>query len=60
MSTGAIYAALAFAAWGIFPLYFRQIAHVPSGEILIHRIVWSLVFVVIALSLRLIFPSKRC
>ncbi|MBT9525623.1 MAG: EamA family transporter RarD [Rhizobacter sp.] len=52
MSTGAIYAALAFAAWGIFPLYFRQIAHVPSGEILIHRIVWSLVFVVIALSLR--------
>ena len=52
MSTGAIYAALAFAAWGIFPLYFRQIAHVPSGEILIHRIVWSLVFVLIVLSLR--------
>jgi chloramphenicol-sensitive protein RarD len=52
MSTGAIYAALAFAMWGIFPLYFRQIGHVASGEILVHRIVWSLVFVVIALSLR--------
>ncbi len=52
MSTGAIYAALAFAIWGIFPLYFRQIAHVPSGEILAHRIIWSLVFVVVALSLR--------
>jgi chloramphenicol-sensitive protein RarD len=52
MSTGALYAALAFALWGIFPLYFRQIATVPSGEILIHRIVWSLVFVVIVLTAR--------
>ncbi|MBC7955140.1 MAG: EamA family transporter RarD [Cytophagales bacterium] len=52
MSTGALYAALAFALWGIFPLYFRQIAHVPSGEILIHRIVWSLVFVLVVLSVR--------
>jgi chloramphenicol-sensitive protein RarD len=52
MSTGALYAALAFALWGIFPLYFRQIATVPSGEILIHRIVWSLVFVVIVLTMR--------
>ena len=52
MSTGALYAALAFAIWGIFPLFFRQIAHVPSGEILIHRIVWSLVFVLVVLTLR--------
>lgn len=52
MSTGALYAALAFAMWGIFPLYFRQIGHVPSGEILIHRIVWSLAFVLVVLSLR--------
>jgi len=52
MSTGALYAALAFALWGVFPLYFRQIAHVPSGEILIHRIVWSLVFVLVVLSVR--------
>jgi chloramphenicol-sensitive protein RarD len=52
MSTGALYAALAFALWGIFPIYFRQIASVPPGEILIHRIVWSLVFVIVALSAR--------
>jgi chloramphenicol-sensitive protein RarD len=52
MPIGAVYAALAFAMWGIFPLYFRQIATVPSGEILLHRIVWSLVFVVIVLTLR--------
>ncbi|HEY0818054.1 MAG TPA: EamA family transporter RarD [Rhizobacter sp.] len=52
MSTGALYAALAFALWGIFPLYFRQIATVPSGEILVHRIVWSLVFVLVVMALR--------
>ncbi len=52
MSTGALYAALAFALWGIFPLYFRQIATVPSGEILVHRIVWSLGFVLVVLGLR--------
>ncbi|HET7792210.1 MAG TPA: EamA family transporter RarD [Rhizobacter sp.] len=52
MSTGALYAALAFAMWGIFPLYFRQIAAVPPGEILIHRIVWSLVFVLVVLGVR--------
>jgi chloramphenicol-sensitive protein RarD len=52
MPIGALYAALAFALWGIFPLYFRQIASVPSGEILVHRIVWSLVFVLVVLALR--------
>jgi chloramphenicol-sensitive protein RarD len=52
MSTGAVYAALAFALWGVFPLYFRQIAHVSPGEILIHRIVWSLVFVLVVLTWR--------
>jgi chloramphenicol-sensitive protein RarD len=52
MPIGALYAALAFALWGIFPLYFRQIATVPSGEILVHRIVWSLVFVLVVLTLR--------
>ncbi|MBL0730715.1 EamA family transporter RarD [Piscinibacter sp. HJYY11] len=52
MPIGALYAALAFALWGIFPLYFRQIASVPSGEILVHRIVWSLVFVLVVLTLR--------
>ena len=52
MSIGALYAALAFALWGIFPLYFRQISTVPSGEILVHRIVWSLAFVLVVMGVR--------
>jgi len=52
LNTGVIYAALAFAWWGLFPLYFRIVAGVPSGEILAHRIVWSLVFLLGVLALR--------
>ncbi|MBV7428146.1 MULTISPECIES: EamA family transporter RarD [unclassified Acidovorax] len=45
MNTGILYAALAYAAWGLFPLYFKQVADVPSLEVVMHRTVWSLVFV---------------
>ncbi|QOL26294.1 EamA family transporter RarD [Thalassotalea sp. LPB0316] len=39
--TGVINAVAAYSMWGIAPLYFKLIAEVSSGEILIHRIVWS-------------------
>jgi chloramphenicol-sensitive protein RarD len=52
MSPGVVYAALAFAMWGVFPLYFRQIAEVPPSEILIHRVVWSLAFVLVVMGVR--------
>lgn len=43
-ATGIAYAAAAYVAWGVFPLYFRQLAGVPAVEILAHRILWSAVF----------------
>jgi chloramphenicol-sensitive protein RarD len=49
MNTGIAYAALAYAAWGLFPLYFRQVAEVSAFEIVLHRTVWSLVFVLLLL-----------
>ena len=52
MQHGVIYAALAFTWWGLFPLYFRIVTNVSPGEILAHRIVWSLVFLLGVLSLR--------
>ncbi len=52
MSPGVIYAALAFTLWGVFPLYFRQIAAVPTHEIVVHRVVWSLVFLLAVLAIR--------
>ena len=52
MNSGVLYAALAFAWWGLFPLYFRIVTTVPPAEILAHRIVWSVVFLVLVLALR--------
>ena len=45
MNTGILYAALAYIAWGLFPLYFKQVEDVPSLEVVMHRTLWSLVFV---------------
>lgn len=39
---GFLYGLIAYSAWGIIPLYFAQILHIPPQEILSHRIVWSL------------------
>ncbi|WP_349409424.1 EamA family transporter RarD [Pseudalkalibacillus sp. SCS-8] len=34
----------AYILWGILPLYWKLIQHVPSEEILAHRMIWSFVF----------------
>lgn len=44
MNSGIARAALAYVIWGLFPLYFAQLASIPPLEVLAHRIVWSLVF----------------
>lgn len=49
MSSGLLAAALSYALWGLFPLYFRQVAEVPALEIVLHRSVWSLAFVALIL-----------
>jgi chloramphenicol-sensitive protein RarD len=35
------YAVAAYLVWGFFPLYFRFLRHVPTGEAMGHRIVWA-------------------
>lgn len=50
MPTGLIAAALSYALWGLFPLYFHQVADVPALEIVLHRSVWSLAFVLLVLA----------
>lgn len=51
MNPGIVYAALAFVMWGLFPLYFQRIAAVPPFEVVLHRSVWSLLFVLLLLAL---------
>jgi chloramphenicol-sensitive protein RarD len=50
MKSGIAYAALAYTVWGLFPVYFKQLAAVPPGEVLVHRIVWTLLLVVAMLA----------
>ena len=40
---GVGYGLAAYVLWGFFPLFFKQLAHVPPLEVLAHRIVWSMV-----------------
>jgi len=37
----------AYLLWGFLPIYWKLVDHVPSMEVLAHRIVWSLLFMLI-------------
>lgn len=44
VKSGAIYAVLAYTAWGLLPIYWKCLGHIPAVEVLSHRIIWSMVF----------------
>jgi chloramphenicol-sensitive protein RarD len=52
MHYGVLFAATAYVLWGLFPLYFKLLAGVPAIEILMHRMLWSLVFLGLVLVVR--------
>jgi chloramphenicol-sensitive protein RarD len=52
VNPGVLYAALAFVAWGLFPLYFHLLAAVAPMEVVLHRAVWCLVFLAGVLAVR--------
>ncbi|MDE1923291.1 MAG: EamA family transporter RarD [Gammaproteobacteria bacterium] len=49
MNPGVLYAVGAYLCWGFFPLYFRALADVPPLQILAHRMLWSLLLLVLIL-----------
>ena len=62
---GVLLAICAYTIWGIAPLYFKLLHHVPATEILMHRVIWSFIFMVILMQfiggfsrLRLIFKNS--
>lgn len=54
MKQGVLYAILAYLAWGMLPFYWKLFQSMGAWEILAHRIVWSLVFVLV-----IILATKR-
>ncbi len=49
MNPGVIYAALAYASWGLLPVFFKQLSHVNALEVVAHRMVWALLFLLCVL-----------
>jgi len=54
---GTIYAILAFTFWGMVPIYFKLVSHVDAFEILIHRILWSVIFLFIIITITKSFKN---
>lgn len=51
MSRGVIFAASAYAIWGVFPIYVKALRPTPPGEILAYRMVGTLGFTLLVLGL---------
>ncbi len=49
--SGLIQAIIAYSVWGLFPLYWYFLKHLPAMEILANRIIWSLIFLLFLLTL---------
>jgi len=47
--TGVVYTATAFLIWGLSPVYWKVLHTVPPLEIIMHRTIWSFVFLLIVL-----------
>ena len=52
MLAGILSTAAAFTMWGIFPLYLRLFQNIPALEILSHRVIWSILLVLVILAVR--------
>jgi chloramphenicol-sensitive protein RarD len=52
MTKGIAAAVVAYALWGMLPVYWKALQAVPAFEILCHRTIWSLVFVLLILAAR--------
>lgn len=69
-SLGVLAALGAYIIWGFLPLYWKLLSHVPAGEVLAHRVIWSLVLMVVILlilgkfgsfikEVKMIFTTKK-
>lgn len=48
---GLLLALFAYSIWGSFAVFFSLLKHIPATEVLVHRIIWSFIFVAIILTL---------
>ena len=56
---GLLYTTGAFLIWGVVPVYWKMLQHVPALEILAHRIVWGFACVALWMTIRGRWPELR-
>jgi chloramphenicol-sensitive protein RarD len=56
---GMWYAIASYVAWGVLPLYWKALKHVPAREILAYRIIWSFIFLCLFNTLRKRWPDVK-
>jgi chloramphenicol-sensitive protein RarD len=56
---GTWYAISAYIVWGILPLYWKALIHVPAREILAYRVIWSFVFLCLFSTIRKRWPEIK-
>jgi chloramphenicol-sensitive protein RarD len=47
MNKGSWYAIGAYVSWGLFPVYWKLLHHVPALQLISHRIVWSFLALIV-------------
>jgi chloramphenicol-sensitive protein RarD len=47
--SGVLFASSAFLIWGLSPIYWKALRDIPALEIIMHRVIWSCLFLVIVL-----------
>ena len=52
VKAGVIFALAAYSMWGIAPMYFKLLSSIPALEIVMHRIVWSVLVLCLLLVVR--------
>lgn len=55
--SGLVYGLIAYGLWGLVPAYFKALGGVPPIEILAHRIVWSVLFLGLVITVRRRWPD---
>jgi chloramphenicol-sensitive protein RarD len=59
MNRGVLAGIAAYLLWGFLPIYLKALQIVPSLQIMLHRLVWSFLFVMLLIFLRKSWPQFR-
>lgn len=55
--SGVLFALAAYSMWGFAPLYFKLLTFIPAPEILVQRVVWSMVVLILLVVVLKQWPS---